>query len=141
MKLILSILAARTTENGAGLKLGEMIDKKVILAAMPLHDYDDLKLLQRKWLKLFAYPWHQPIGTLRPPYLELGTLMYYMVYKDDVKDYFGERVGLYFLYLQHYVTLLIIPGILGLITYIGKIYPIMTCNLSIQISRHRQNRL
>jgi Calcium-activated chloride channel len=36
-----------------------------------------------------------------------------------VKDYYGERIGIYFLYLQHYVTLLIIPAFLGLVTYIG----------------------
>jgi Calcium-activated chloride channel len=38
---------------------------------------------------------------------------------DDVKDYYGERIGIYFLYLQHYVTLLMVPAFFGLITYIG----------------------
>jgi anoctamin-10/anoctamin-7 len=39
---------------------------------------------------------------------------------DDVKDYFGEKIGLYFLFLQHYVTLLMWPAFLGLITFIVK---------------------
>jgi hypothetical protein len=38
---------------------------------------------------------------------------------DEIKDYFGHRIGLYFLYLQHYVTLLIVPAFLGFITFVG----------------------
>ncbi len=70
-----------------------------LLAAFPLHEYDMLKRLQIKWLNLFGAPWTQPL--------------------DDVKDYFGERIGLYFLFLQHYTTLLIVPAIVGAITFIG----------------------
>ena len=63
---------------------------------------------------------------------------------DDIKDYFGERIGLYFLYLQHYVTLLIVPAFLGLITYIGKTkLPVIrlitcTCLYSWYLSSYRQ---
>jgi len=47
---------------------------KCALAQFPIHDYDELKALQRKWLILFQFPWNQPI--------------------DHVKDYFGERIGI-----------------------------------------------
>lgn len=38
-------------------------------------------------------------------------------YLDEIKDYFGERIGLYFAYLQHYVEALMVPAFFGLITY------------------------
>jgi hypothetical protein len=38
---------------------------------------------------------------------------------DDVRNYFGEKIGFYFLYIQHYVTLLMLPALLGLITFLG----------------------
>eukprot|EP01035_Chromulina_nebulosa_P019508 gene19508-25404_t len=97
IKLIISIINAKPSDGGAGLPLNDMVLKEVIMAAMPLHDYEELKALQKRWLILWAYPWDQPV--------------------DDIKDYFGERIALYFLYLQHYVTLLMIPAVLGFITY------------------------
>ena len=99
-----------------GLQLADMLEKDVLLAAFPLHDFDELKALQRKWLKLWSYPWHQPVGKLL-----LHCIKRVSTPSDDVKDYFGEKIALYFLYLQHYVTLLIAPAFLGMITYIGEL--------------------
>ena len=39
--------------------------------------------LQQKWLVFSLSPWRTPV--------------------DSIKDYFGEKVGLYFLFLGHYV--------------------------------------
>lgn len=47
---------------GAGLNISKLIASKVVLAAFPLHDYDDLHTLQSKWLSLFDPPWKQPIS-------------------------------------------------------------------------------
>lgn len=102
IKLIISILQSKQSDSppGCGMNLREMVVKKAVLGQFPLHDYDELKVLQMKWLKLYAYPWSQPV--------------------DDIKDYFGERIGLYFLYLQHYTGQLMLPALLGLITFIVK---------------------
>jgi len=100
VKLIISIMEARQLDQGCGLNLRELMLRKCLLAQFPIHDYDELKALQKKWLKLFEFPWSQPI--------------------DAVKDYFGERIGFYFFYLQHYVELLMIPALLGLVTYIVR---------------------
>lgn len=61
IKLIISVLQGDPKEKGAGLPLGELLDKRLLLAAMPLHDYEELSILQKKWLRLWSYPWHQPI--------------------------------------------------------------------------------
>lgn len=46
---------------------------------------------------------------------------------DDIKEYFGHRIGLYFLYLQHYVTMLVVPAVLGAVTFIGEPSPSPSC--------------
>lgn len=60
----MSIVEAKIHQQGAGLNIGNMLVNQVILAAMPLHDYDELKQLQKKWLILWDWPWNQPIGQL-----------------------------------------------------------------------------
>lgn len=104
INLIVSILQAKTDESGAGLNLALMLQKPTpkqpaLLGAFPLHEYEALKRLQQRWLNLLGAPWTQPI--------------------DEVKDYFGERIGLYFLYLQHYTAHLLAPAALGALTYVG----------------------
>ena len=37
---------------------------------------------------------------------------------DHVKDYFGEKIGMYFLFLGHYTTWLISAGIVGFFAWI-----------------------
>ena len=105
IKLIISILESKITDSppGCGLSVNDLLHKEAVLAAFPLHDYTILKDIQKKWLKLHARPSSQPIS--------------------EIKDYFGERVGLYFAYLQHYVTWLIWPALLGVGTYVyGAVY-------------------
>jgi len=99
IKLIISILESKVTDSppGCGLSVNDLLHKEAVLAAFPLHDYTILKDIQKKWLKLHAWPSSQPIS--------------------EIKDYFGERVGLYFAYLQHYVTWLMYPALFGVGTF------------------------
>ena len=46
---------------------------QAILAAYPLHYYDELVPLQQKWLVFNQMPWRARV--------------------DDITDYFGEKVG------------------------------------------------
>lgn len=100
IKLIISILQNKITDDppGAGLNIGEMAAKKVTCGQFPIANYEDIVRLQRKWLLLWAWPWNQPL--------------------EDIRDYFGERIGFYFLYLQHYVSFLIPMAILGILTLV-----------------------
>ncbi|BFZ02010.1 hypothetical protein BsWGS_05048 [Bradybaena similaris] len=72
-----------------------LITKKVISQVFPLHNHDDLKFLHQTWVRaVFS---RQPL--------------------DDVCRYFGVKIGLYFAYLGHYTTWLILPALLGIVIF------------------------
>jgi len=97
IKLIMSIFQNRVSDEipGAGLNMGKMIAKAVTIGQFPIHNFDDLNRLQKRWLVLWQWPWNLPL--------------------DLIRDYFGERIGFYFLYLQHYTTMLLGPAVLGVV--------------------------
>ena len=98
IKLIISIMQNKVTDDppGAGLNLGEMAAKSVTCGQFPIQNFDDLVALQKRWLVLWAWPWEQPL--------------------ESIREYFGERIGFYFLYLQHYTSSLLPMAFLGLLT-------------------------
>ena len=98
IKIIMSILESAVHNDGCGLNLNRLCVEKAVLAVYPLHDDDELLMLQSKWITAFAWPWNQPI--------------------ERVKDYFGEKIALYFCWLGHYTTWLIGASVLGSITYV-----------------------
>jgi anoctamin-10/anoctamin-7 len=52
--------------------LEQLLAKKALLHAFPLHDRTELRALQGRWLLYWAWPWKQPF--------------------TRIKDYFGEKV-------------------------------------------------
>lgn len=98
MKLIRSILT-NSGSGGCHLDIDMLLRKKCIVALFPLHDAVELRSLEIKWLKLLEFPWYQKV--------------------DDVKNYFGEKIGLYFLWLGHYTTWLIGASIVGIAFWIN----------------------
>eukprot|EP00644_Phytophthora_capsici_P014584 jgi/Phyca11/536486/estExt2_fgenesh1_pg.C_PHYCAscaffold_540035 len=64
---------------------------------IPLHEPEELEKLRSKWFSWRFAPWQQPLW--------------------DIKDYFGEKVGLYFAWLGHYTTWLIAPAIIGCLLF------------------------
>lgn len=40
----------------------------------------------------------------------------------EIKDYFGERIGLYFLFVQYFATALLIPAALGVVVFAIQTY-------------------
>jgi len=99
MKLIASIVEAPISEKGCNLKLKDLVVKKACLAVYPLHDHLDLVLLQAKWLRLFKLPHRQP--------------------EDLIKNYFGEKIGLYFVWLGHYTKWLMSASVMGGCCYVA----------------------
>ena len=100
IKLIISIMQNKVTDDppGAGLNLGKMAAKSVTCGQFPIQNFDDLVALQKRWLVLWAWPWDQPL--------------------ESIREYFGERIGFYFLYLQHYTSSLLPMAFLGLMTIV-----------------------
>lgn len=80
-------------EGGCGLDPARLIKDDCILAYTPLHDMVELTALEGRWLAFLQWPWNQPV--------------------DDIKDYFGEKIGLYFNWLGVYTTWLIVAAVVG----------------------------
>lgn len=62
IKLLISIMEAKKYEGGAGLHLTNMLVKEAVLAGFPLHEYEELNMLQELWLVFFQQPQSQPVG-------------------------------------------------------------------------------
>lgn len=98
LKLIANIIAARIVDGGAHLDVYRLIRDKCMITFFPLHDAVELRELEEKWLRMCQAPWKQHV--------------------DVVKDYFGEKIGLFFLWLGHYTTWLIPVAIVGSLAWI-----------------------
>lgn len=98
MRLISGILAARKMNGGCHLDVYQLIQTGCMIAFFPLHDYVELRALEEKWIRFFQFPWRQNV--------------------DLVKDYFGEKIGMYFLWLGHYTTWLMGASVVGFCAWI-----------------------
>jgi hypothetical protein len=86
-------LAALLIETRPGqsenLKIRRYLRSKWLLACFPLHNRSKTEDLEKKWS---LYPSQK---------LPL----------HDLKEYFGEKIGLYFAFMEHYTTFLLIPAV------------------------------
>lgn len=99
LKLIAEVISARVYNGGCHLDLYRLIKNQSILAFYPLHDVVELCKLEDKWLTFLQLPWQQNT--------------------DACRDYFGEKIGLYFAWLGHYTSWLLFAGITGFLAWIG----------------------
>ena len=97
LKLLRSILMASRFDGGCGLDIGKLEFENCLAGHFALHDMVELRILEEKWLHLCQLPWAMPI--------------------NQVKDYYGEKIGFYFLWLSHYCSWLLGAAGMGLIAW------------------------
>lgn len=103
-----SKITSETKFRGAGLKIGKMLYDDKILAAFPYQGAAEMidsksitvDELFSRWSHIRKMPWTQPI--------------------DDIRDYFGEKIAIYFAFLGHYTFWLFPAGIVGLAIFIAQ---------------------
>lgn len=86
---------------GAGLELYNLKKNGSIVAYYALREPKVIRALEREWMPWHRKPWEQPL--------------------DDIRDYFGEKIALYFAFLGHYTTWLFPLSIFGIIVGIDVV--------------------
>mmetsp|Transcript_11500 Transcript_11500/g.34626 ORF Transcript_11500/g.34626 Transcript_11500/m.34626 type:complete len:837 (-) Transcript_11500:25-2535(-) len=100
LKLILSIMEADAKSRGAQIDVNQLVEAKVLEAAYPLHADGELFALMDRWITFRAKEWAvtQPV--------------------EAIKDYFGERIGMYFYFNGYYARWLLYASAMGLFAQI-----------------------
>lgn len=95
LKLINYLLRAAVRQGGCALKLNQMVYKKKILGFFPLHDPFVTSQIRERLMKWEIWPWMFPF--------------------EDFRNYFGEKITLFQVFMGHYSRWLIYPSIIGVI--------------------------
>lgn len=95
LKLIYYMIQAPSSEGGLNYPVERMLKRNKILSLYPMHDKNSLQTLTTNWLNPWTLPWKQPM--------------------NHIKEYFGEKIALYFSFMGQYTIALIIPAIFGIV--------------------------
>ncbi|XP_052821774.1 anoctamin-8 isoform X3 [Octopus bimaculoides] len=87
-----------------------LVTNNVISNVFPLHNNDDLIRLRNGWVNAFCKT--QPL--------------------NQICEYFGVKIAMYFAYLGHYTTALCIPALIGLLVWTMEGYEQESRNLRLQ---------
>ncbi|XP_060767480.1 anoctamin-9 isoform X2 [Neoarius graeffei] len=98
IRIVFFILHQTFIRTGEG--FGDLMEHNVFETLFCLHESTQQEYLKRKWAKWTALKHlvSQPV--------------------DDIKNYFGEKVALYFLWLGWYTRLLIPAAVIGIIVFL-----------------------
>jgi anoctamin-10/anoctamin-7 len=101
LELIYSIMSASTKQDGCGLKLRDMYDdgKGPLAACFPLHEPRKLGRIKKHIFSWCRLPQHE-----------------FPVWGEAMQQYFGQQITLYFYFLTHYTTWLLLAALMGGIT-------------------------
>jgi anoctamin-10/anoctamin-7 len=94
-RLVAIMVNSKPKFAGEALKIARRIASGKILAFYPLHMPNELEKLKSVWLSWRVTPWNQPFHA--------------------IKEYMGEKLGMYFLFMGHYTRWLSAPAFVGFI--------------------------
>ena len=94
LKIINVMLRSPKRDGGCALELNQFLHKKKILAFFPLHDRRIATSIKEKIWNWGVFPWSVSI--------------------EEMREYFGEKIALYYVFIGHYSLWLITPSIIGL---------------------------
>lgn len=99
IKIIQAIITSPIENGGCDLNVYELQKAGCIEGFFPIHDIVELSKLEAKWFVFWSWPKNVPI--------------------DDVKNYFGEKIGFLTAFMSHYTQWLIWPAFLGFCTWLN----------------------
>eukprot|EP00457_Paulinella_chromatophora_P000985 gb/GEZN01000987.1/.p1 GENE.gb/GEZN01000987.1/~~gb/GEZN01000987.1/.p1 ORF type:complete len:903 (+),score=148.12 gb/GEZN01000987.1/:28-2736(+) len=111
LRLIFNILES-PRPDGAGLSLFRLkrSKKSPLCEAFPIHKDADRNKLEKEWMGFWPL-FTQPLS--------------------DVRNYYGEKVGMYFAFLEFYTKWLLIPALCGIIVFCQQLAHQMRVDVSI----------
>jgi len=95
LKLLYYMLRAPHNQGGCALEVTKMIFKKTLLSIFPLHDRTISNQIVHEVSRVGVAPWELPF--------------------EDMRQYFGEKIALYNVFIGHYSYWLMIPALIGLV--------------------------
>ena len=78
--------------------LDTLLEESVFVSAFPLHDKETRQTLKKNWGSLLMMHHIQPL--------------------EEIRDYYGEKMALYFALLGYYTTMLVFPAVMGVCCFI-----------------------
>lgn len=93
LRLLATLMEMKPKWGGENLKMRRYIAMGKVLGYFPLHQPEELRALSKIWLHWKVMPWNQPFYA--------------------IKEYFGEKIGLYYLFMGHYTRWLLAPAFIG----------------------------
>ena len=105
LKILSLLMESRPVQGGENLKFKRYLRFGRILGIFPLHDSVKKKSLAHTWMPLTwacLFPWKMPFLL--------------------IKEYMGEKIGLYYVFQGHYNRFLLVPAIVGVPVQIAVFY-------------------
>jgi len=97
---LISYMVTQSDQGCAGIDVGQMIHDGEVRQFFPLHENRKLLDMDRDWFKCFVW----------------GTDI------QKVRDYYGERIAMYFLFMSHFVKWLVFPSMVGVCLWSAGVF-------------------